>query len=70
MPSPPSREGHVTIQAVACPAVGGEIEGSSRGQLLAVKPVLSRSQADSEAGDGSLERGESVVTGLWRLWRL
>ena len=58
MPSPPSRERHVTIQAVACPAVGGEIEGSSRGQLLAVKPVLSRSQADSEGMGG---RGESQL---------
>ena len=49
---PSSQERHVTTEAVACPAVGRETSGSSRGQLLAVKPVLTRSQADRE-GRGS-----------------
>ena len=62
---PSSQERHVTTKAVACPAGGRETPGSSRGQLLAVKPVLTRPQADTEVR-GELE---SVVTGLWRLWR-
>ena len=64
---PSSQERHVTTEAVACPAVGRETSGTRQQPGPAVS---CQTGSDSVTGRqrGERER-ESVVTGLWRLWR-